>query len=186
MINSTVGTAYQNYVDLMLADWSKSYFGSVLNTLKNTKGKYDPTNFFNTLQSIPPNPAVNVNYKAATIALGTTTGAFSAGTLIYTIIKMIQKYRKKKSKKSKDKSKEESNNKSNNNKSGSNSNPNDNKPFNTNNGKPLDINSNLNQLIDQETNQDLRNFDGKTNNSKPNDTASIKDIEGGSNLPDQV
>ena len=48
------GAAYQNYVDVDLADWQHAYYGANLARLQHIKALYDPSNFFHFGQSIPP------------------------------------------------------------------------------------------------------------------------------------
>ncbi|MEO7126855.1 MAG: FAD-binding oxidoreductase [Nakamurella sp.] len=46
------GSAYQNYVDDQIADWSQAYFGANYRRLQQVKATYDPDNLFHHPQSV--------------------------------------------------------------------------------------------------------------------------------------
>eukprot|EP01132_Coremiostelium_polycephalum_P010107 gene10107-12396_t len=52
------GEVYQNYQDDELEDWEDAYYAENYPRLKVLKAKYDPTNYFNSLQSIRPSQSV--------------------------------------------------------------------------------------------------------------------------------
>ena len=46
--------ANRDYCDILISDWQSAYFGENIAKLKQVKQIYDPENFFDFEQSIPP------------------------------------------------------------------------------------------------------------------------------------